>query len=84
MSTELPDATAVAAAIAAGEMSPIEAVDAAIARIEALDHELNAVIHRRFDAARKEAAGELPDGPFRGVPLLLKDLGAGMAGEPMH
>ena len=84
MSTELPDATAVAAAIAVGEMSPIEAVDAAIARIEALDHELNAVIHRRFDAARKEAAGELPDGPFRGVPLLLKDLGAGMAGEPMH
>ncbi|MHB8505043.1 MAG: amidase [Acidimicrobiales bacterium] len=84
MSTELPDATALAAAIAAGELSPLEAVDAAIARIEAVDPALNAVIHRRVEAARAEAAGELPDGPFRGVPLLLKDLGAAMAGEPMH
>ena len=48
--------------------TPLELVDAAITRIEKLDHELNAVIHRRFDQAREEAAGDLPDGPFRGVP----------------
>jgi amidase len=40
------------------------------------------VIHPLFDRARAEAAGALPDGPFRGVPLLLKDLGAELAGTP--
>ena len=63
-------------------MSPVELVDAAIERIDRCDPVLNAVIHRRFAAARAEAAGDLPDGPFRGVPLLLKDLGATQAGEP--
>ena len=43
---------------------------------------LNAVIHRRFAAASEEASAELPDGAFRGVPILLKDLGAPQAGEP--
>ena len=65
-------------------MSPAELVDAAIERVEATDPELNAVIHRFFDEAREEAAGELPDGPFRGVPFLLKDLGVSFAGQPMH
>jgi amidase len=40
------------------------------------------VIRTRFDLARKEAAGDLPDGPFRGVPILLKDIGCMVAGEP--
>jgi amidase len=44
---------------------------------------LDAVIRTRFDEARKEADSNLPDGaPFRGVPMLLKDLGAHVAGEP--
>ena len=34
------------------------------------------MIHERFEHARAEAAGPLPDGPFRGVPFLLKDLDA--------
>lgn len=68
----------------AGEVSPLELVDAAISRIEARNPELNAVIHERFEAARAEASGDLPDGPFRGVPFLVKDAVASMAGEPAH
>ncbi len=54
------------------------------ARIEKLNPELNAVIRTRFDEARREAAGDLPDGPFRGVPIVLKDLLCSMAGEEIH
>jgi amidase len=76
------DATAQAALVKSGEVSPSELVDDAIARIEKLNPKLNAVIHPLFDRARATAAGRLPDGPFRGVPLLLKDLGAELAGTP--
>jgi amidase len=76
------DASALAALVRAGEVSPLELVEEAIGRIERTDPRLNAVIHRRFAAASEEAAGELPDGPFRGVPILLKDLGAPQGGEP--
>jgi Asp-tRNA(Asn)/Glu-tRNA(Gln) amidotransferase A subunit family amidase len=75
------DATAQADLVRRGEVSPAELVDAAIARIEATNPQINAVLRDRFDAARAEAAGTLPDGPFRGVPLLLKDIGCHMAGE---
>lgn len=78
------DAMEQAALVRSGEVSPAELVDQAIERIERLNPEINAVIHERFDAAREEAAGELPDGPFRGVPMLLKDLHAYQAGEPIH
>lgn len=78
------DATALAALVRDGEASPTELVDAAISRIEALNPQINAVINERFERARAEAAGPLPDGPFRGVPILVKDLGAAMAGEPYH
>jgi amidase len=78
------DATAQAALVRDGEASPLELVDAAIERIEKVNPEINAVIHERFEAARREAAGELPDGPFRGVPFVLKDLGIAMAGDPYH
>lgn len=86
MTDDLPllDATAQADLVRRGEASPAELVDAAIARVEALNPELNAVIHPRFDEARTEAAGELPDGPFRGVPTLFKDLMGAMEGEPYH
>jgi amidase len=76
------DATAQADLVRRGEVSPAELVEAAIDRIETLNPRLDAVVRTRFEAARKEAVGELPDGPFRGVPLLLKDLGATVAGEP--
>jgi amidase len=78
------DATAQADLVRTGKASPGELVDAAIARIEKVNPEINAVIHERFDRARAEAAGSLPDGPFRGVPMLVKDLGLMMAGDPYH
>ncbi|MGP0029897.1 MAG: amidase [Acidimicrobiales bacterium] len=76
------DATAQAALVRHQEVSPAELVEGAIARIEKLNPVLNAVIHPLFDRARAEAAGPLPDGPFRGVPFLLKDLVAELAGTP--
>ena len=76
------DATAQADLVRSGELSPKELVEAAIARIEAVNPQLNAVIRTRFDRARAEAGGELPDGPFRGVPILLKDISCVVAGEP--
>jgi amidase len=65
-------------------VKPVELVDAAIARIERFDPALNAVIHRRFERARSEAVADLPDGPFRGVPFLIKDLFTDSEGDPAH
>ena len=78
------DAIEQAALVRDGHASPLELVEAAIDRIERVDPELNAVIHRRFDRARDEAAAPLPDGPFRGVPLLLKDMDGSLGGAPLH
>ena len=84
METAGLDATAQAALVRDGDVKPRELVEAAIERIEQLDGTLNAVIHRRFERALEESDGPLPDGPFRGVPTLLKDLGTPMAGEPHY
>lgn len=75
------DATGQAALVAAGEVSARELTDAAIERIETLDEPINSVVVRWFEHARDIADGELPDGPFRGVPFLLKDLYAHYAGQ---
>ena len=75
------DATAQAELVRRGEVSPKELVQEAIARIEAVNPQLDAVIRTRFDEALAQAAGELPDGPFRGVPTLFKDLGCTVEGE---
>src|SRR5690606_41067309 len=53
---------------------PSELVEAAIARIEALNPKLNAVVTPMFDRAREAVKGTLPEGPFTGVPFLLKDI----------
>jgi len=68
------DATETAAAIRSGEVSALEAVDAAIARAEALDPQLNFLVAEDFDRARERARRPLGDGPFAGVPFLIKDL----------
>lgn len=78
------DATAQAELVRTGKVSALELVDAAIARIEHGNSTLNAVIHQRFEQARAEAKGALPDGIFRGVPFLLKDLDGFSAGDPYH
>src|SRR5258706_3871908 len=80
---EAPDATGLAELVRARKVSPRELCDAAIARIERVNPQLNAVVTPMFERARERAAGELPDGPFRGVPFLLKDLGATCAGVRM-
>jgi amidase len=83
------DALGQAALVSAGEVSAVELLDAAIIRLEAA-RDLNAVIHDLFDRAREQAA-ELDasgrvrqpgSGPLAGVPFLLKDLGASIAGVP--
>ncbi|MEX0785502.1 MAG: amidase [Dehalococcoidia bacterium] len=77
------DATAQAALVRKREVTPLELLDAAVARIERLNPQLNAVVTPMFDQARRAASVPLPDGPFTGVPFLLKDLTAAYAGVPM-
>lgn len=78
------DATAQAALVATGQASPEELVEAAIERIERVNPQINAVITPLFERARARARAELPAGPFRGVPFLLKDLSCHSAGDPFH
>jgi amidase len=78
------DATEQARLVREGEVSPLELVEEAIGRLERLNPRLNAVIHPLLDEARVAATGDLPDGPFRGVPLLVKDLSCYMQGVPVH
>jgi amidase len=79
------DATAQAELVRKKEVEPKDLVEAAIGRIERTNSELNAVITPLFDKAREQvAAGAIGDGPFRGVPFLLKDLIAMSAGDPLH
>ncbi|MGH2716066.1 MAG: amidase family protein, partial [Thermoleophilaceae bacterium] len=75
------DATAHAELVRTGEVSSRELLEASIERIEALNGELNAVIHPLFEQALET---EPADGPFRGVPFLLKDLTCHTAGDPFH
>ena len=78
------DAIDQAALIAKGDVSPLELLDAAIERMERIDKVVNALTIRWFDHARDVARGnDLPDGPFRGVPFLLKDLYAAYAGQTL-
>jgi amidase len=77
------DATAQAELVRKKEVTPLDLVEAAIARIEHLNPKLNAVVTPMFDLAREAAQGELPDGPFRGVPFLLKDILGAYAGVTM-
>jgi amidase len=77
------DATAQAELVRKKDVQPIELVDAAIERIQALNPRLNAVVTKMFDQARETARGALPQGPFTGVPFLLKDILGMCRGVPM-
>jgi len=65
------------------EVSAEEVCEEAIQRIEQINPALNAVVTPMYDAAREVLKGQLPDGPFTGVPFLLKDLLAAYAGVPL-
>ena len=75
------DAIAQAELVASGELSATELLEAAILRLEA-SRSLNAVITDLFDRGREQAAALSAAGPLAGVPFLLKDLGASLAGAP--
>ena len=76
------DGLGLADLVARREVSPAEVVEAAIARIEQHNGALNTVVFKAYDEARKTAAGDLPDGPFRGVPFLVKDHDVAVGGWP--
>ena len=76
------DGLGLAELVAKKAVTPLELTEAAIARVERHNPALNAVVYKGYDDARKWAAGDLPDGPFKGVPFLIKDLGAQVTGWP--
>jgi amidase len=76
------DGLALAGLVRRGDVSPSELLDAAIARIEQHNPALNAVVRTRFEPARREAAAMDRSAVFAGVPFLVKDLLATLAGEP--
>jgi amidase len=79
------DATAQAASVARGELSPAELVEAAIRRFEARNPELGAFVHPALERALERARDPaLERGPFRGVPFAMKDIGGPEAGLPYH
>ena len=67
------DALGQAELVRRGDVKPIELVETVIERIERLNPTLNAVVTPMYDEAREVASGSIPDGPFAGVPFLLKD-----------
>jgi amidase len=76
------DATELATRVRKGDVHPKELVEEAIRRVESVNGALNAVVHRMYDQARAAASGDLPDGPFRGVPMVVKDFDGFVKGEP--
>jgi Asp-tRNA(Asn)/Glu-tRNA(Gln) amidotransferase A subunit family amidase len=77
------DGLGLAELVRRGQVAPAELLDAAIERVEARNPRVNAVVLKLYDLARAAIASGLPDGPFRGVPYLMKDLTASIAGVPM-
>src|SRR6185295_2778011 len=56
------------------QVSPRQLLDEAIARTAKVDPQINAVVVKHYDYAERQIDRGLPDGPFTGVPFLLKDL----------
>lgn len=77
------DALGLAELVRKKEITPQELVNAAIERAEIHNPKLNAIIHAMYESARDTATKPLPDGPFAGVPFLIKDLVASIAHEPV-
>lgn len=68
------DALGLAGLVRAGETSAEDLLEEAITRTERINPQINAVVQFHYDEARAAIKAGLPDGPFTGVPFLLKDL----------
>ena len=77
------DALGLAELVRQGQVSPMELCEEATRRIERINPKLNAVVNRMYDQGREAASKPLGDGAFEGVPFLLKDTFAGLAGVRM-
>ncbi len=84
MPRDAEDALDLARLVASGAVASGELLDASLRAVEAWNPALNAVVLVQEDAARRRIAAGLPRGPFRGVPFLLKDLGAEARDFPSH
>ena len=77
------DAAGLADLVRRKQVTPGELLEAAIERVQARNGAINAVTMPLYDYARAAIAAGLPEGPFTGVPFLMKDLTAAIAGVPM-
>jgi amidase len=78
------DASGLAELVRTRQVHPRELVTEAIERAERLNPQLNAIIHRQYERATREADAAPLHGPFPGVPFLMKDYKGREAGEPYH
>ncbi len=76
------DALGLAELVRTGQVSSAELVAECISRIERVNPQINSVVFELFDAARARSSGDLGDGPFAGVPFLVKDLIQRIPGVP--
>ncbi len=76
------DALGLAALVKSRKIKPAEILEAAIARADAVNPKLNAIIFSAYDEARAAAKGKPSKGAFAGVPMLLKDMRANVVGWP--
>ena len=78
------DAVSLAALVNSGEISETELLDESLSRMRAIQPKLNAITCDMEPFARAEIAAGVPDGPFRGVPFMLKDLFTLYKDAPTH
>ena len=76
------DGLGLAELVRKGDVTPRELLEDAYAAIDAINPALNGVVSRIPDLAEAEIAAGLPDGPFKGIPFLVKELGIQMKGAP--
>ncbi len=78
------DAVGLAALVRDGQVSPEQLLDEALSRTAEVNPKINAVVNLLEDRARAAISAGLPEGPFKGVPFLIKDLMTAYAGEPLR
>ncbi len=78
------DALGLAALVKKGDVSPSELLEEAITRAERVNPQLNAIVIGMNVIARDRVRAGLPDGPFRGVPFLMKEMACAYAGVPLQ